>query len=165
MYASSGALYLSLQCEHLVDSNRLIVLFKCTSPCNTGSAASWSYLGTVLQKSDAAALGFDTGFAASGMFESAGSVYLVATPVQTMGAPGPDYYSGCRVFKFANIDSALLQKTGSQPTLIGSVNGTLGSFNGACNFHASANKSGMLYGEVKASLTDKFQIFMSHTNF
>ena len=165
MYASSGALYLSLQCVHLVDSNRLIVLFKCTSPCNTGSAVSWSYLGTVLQESDAAAFGYDSGFAASGMFESAGSIYLVATPVQTSGALWPDYYSGCRIFKFANIDSALLQQSGSRPTLIGSVDGTLGSFNGACNFQASANKSGMLYSELKASLTDRFQIFMSHTNF
>src|SRR6266705_391761 len=90
MYASSGALYVSLQCEHLSDANRLIVLLKCTSPCNTGSAASWSYLGTVLQKSDATAYGFDSGFAASGMFTSAGSVYLVVTPVQTSGAPFSD---------------------------------------------------------------------------
>jgi len=165
MYASSGALYVSLQCEHLSDGNRLIVLLKCTSPCNTGSAASWAYLETVLQKSDAAAFGFDSGFAASGMFASAGSVYLVVTPVQIGGAPFPDYYSGCRVFRFSNIDSALLQKTGAQPTLIGSVDGTSGSFNGACNYHASASKSGMLYSELKPSVTDKFQIFMSHANF
>jgi hypothetical protein len=165
MYASSGALYMSLQCEHLADSNRLIVLLKCTSPCNTGSAVSWSYLGTVLQKSDATAFGFDSGFAASGMFASAGSVYLVVTPAQTGGAPFPDYYSGCRVFKFSDIDSALLQKIGSQLTLIGSVDGTAGSFNGACNYHASASKSGMLYSELKTSVTDKFQIFVSHINF
>ena len=165
MYTSSGALYVSLQCEHLADANRLIVLLKCASPCNTASASSWSYLGTVLQKSDAAAFGFDSGFAASSMFTAAGSVYLVVTPVKTGGAPWADYYSGCRIFKFADIDTALLQKTGAQPTLIGSVDGTSGSFNGACSYHASTSQSGLLYSELRTSVTDKFQIFMSHTNF
>ena len=167
MYASNGALYVSLQCEHFVGSNRdrLIVLLKCASPCNTASAASWSYLGTVLRKSDATAFGFDSGFAASGMFASAGSVYLVVTPAQTSGAPWSDYYSGCRVFKFSDIDSALLQTTGSQLTLMGSVDGTSGSFNGACSYHPSTNKSGMFYSELDTSITDKFQIFMSRTNF
>lgn len=165
MYATGGALYLSLQCVHLSDSNRLIVLFKCVSPCNTGSAVSWSYLGTVLQKSDAAAFGFDSGFSAPDMFESAGSIYLVATPVQTAGAPWPDYYSGCRVFRFADIDSALLQKSGAQPTLVGSVDGMPGTFNGACDFHVSASGSGVLYSELNTSVTDRFRIFMSHKRF
>ena len=165
LYASSGALYVSLQCEHLADANRLIVLLKCASPCNTTSAASWSYLGTVLEKSDATAFGFDSGFAAPGMFASAGSVYLVVTPVQNSGAPWPDYYSGCRVFKFADIDSGLLQKNGSQLTLMGSIEGTSGTFNGACSYHASAGNSGMLYSELKTSVSARFQIFMSNTNF
>ncbi len=165
LYASSGALYVSLQCERLADANRLIVLLKCTSPCNTASAASWSYLGTVLQKPDAIAFGFDSGFAASGMFASGASVYLVVTPVQSAGAPFPDYYSGCRVFKFADIDSGLLQKTGSQPTLIGSIDGASGTFNGACSYHTSATNSGMLYSELKPAVAAKFQIFTSNTNF
>jgi hypothetical protein len=122
-------------------------------------------LGTVLQKSDANAFGFDSGFAASGMFASAGSVYLVVTPVQSGGASFPDYYSGCRIFKYSDIDSALLEKAGSNLTLIGSVDGTSGSFNGACNYHASASQSGMLFSELKPLVADKFQIFMSHTNF
>ncbi len=164
-YASSGALYVSLQCEHLADSDRLIVLLKCASPCNAGSAVSWSYLGTVLRRSDAIALGFDSGFAASGMFTSGAGVYLVVTPVQTGGMLFPDYYSGCRVFRFENIDTALLRKTGSQPALTGSVDGTPGSFNGACSFHALATGSGMLYSELNTSVTERFQIFMSHTHF
>ena len=173
MYASNGALYVSLQCEVFdfavtppVPINRLIVLLKCASLC--GSAASWSYQETLLQKSDASAFGFDSGFAAPGMFASAGSVYLVVTGAQFVTPPiGAAYvsYSGCRIFRFADIDSALLQKTGAQPTLIGSVNGTAGSFNGACSYHASANQSGMFYGEVRPAAIDKFQIFMSHVNF
>lgn len=168
MYATSSALYLSLLCVHLGDINtpadddHLIVLLKCGSPCNATSVSNWSYLGTALNNADAAAFGYDTGFSASGMFESGGSVYLVATPVQTSGAPWSDYYSGCRIFKFSDIDTATLQ--GSPPTLIGSVNGTPGSFNGACAYHASANMSGMLYSEFNTS-TFTFQIYKSHVNF
>jgi hypothetical protein len=92
-------------------------------------------------------------------------VYLVVTPVQTSGAPWPAYYSGCRVFRFADIDTGQLQETASQPTLIGSVGGTAGSFNGACSYHASASNSGMLYSELRSSVAERFQIFMSHTNF
>jgi len=163
LYATNSALYVSLLCVHLSDSNHLIALFKCTSACTTGGA--WSYLGTALNNANAAALGYDTGFSASGMFESGGNVYLVATPVQTAGAPWSDYYSGCRIFRFANIDSAQLQMSGAQPALIGSVNGTQGSFNGACAYHASANMSGMLYSEINTSVTDMFQIYKSHINF
>lgn len=164
MYASNSALYLSLLCVKIPGLSHLIALFKCASPCSTVSAAGWSYLGTALQDSNAAAFGFDSGFSASGMFESAGSIYLVATPVQTAGAPWPDYYSGCRIFRFANIDTALLQMSGSQPALIGSVDGTAGSFNGACAYHASANMSGMLFSELNTS-TLVFQMYMSHANF
>lgn len=165
MYASDSALYLSLLCVKTSDLSHLTVLLKCASPCDTGNAASWSYLGTVLQDSNAAAIGFDSGFSGSGLFESAGSMYLVATPVQTAGAPWPDYYNGCRVYRFSNIDSALLQTSGSQPALIGSVNGTAGSFNGACTYNTSANMSGMLYSEANTSVTDVFRIYMSHKNF
>jgi hypothetical protein len=165
MVASSGALYITLHCEDLVNADRLIVLLKCPSPCNAGSPSGWSYLGTLLRKSNAAAFGFDSGFSASGLFASAGSVYLVVTPVQTSGAPWPAYYSGCRVFRFADIDTGQLQETASQPTLIGSVGGTAGSFNGACSYHASASNSGMLYSELRTSVAERFQIFMSHTNF
>jgi len=164
MYATSSALYLSLLCVHTPDNHHLIAMFKCNSPCSATSAANWSYLGTALQNSDAAAFGYDNGFSASGLFESGGNVYLVATPVQTAGAPWSDYYSGCRVFRFADIDTALLQMTGSVPALIGSVNGTAGSFNGACTYHTGANMSGMLYSEFNTP-TLKFQIYKSHINF
>lgn len=171
MVAAAGALYVSLQCEAFdltvsppAPIDRLIVLLKCANG-SCGSAASWSYQGTVLNKSNADAFGFDDGFADSGLFAAAGSVYLVVTPVQKIGAPWPAYYNGCYVFKFADIDAALLQKTGAQPTLIGAVNGTSGSFNGACGYHASASNSGMLYSELVTSATDRFQMFMSHINF
>lgn len=172
MYASNGELYVSLQCEVFdydvppAYLNRLIVLLKCTSSC--GNAASWSYLGTVLQKSDASTFGFGSGFAAPSMFASAGSVYLAVTGTNLVTpSVGDPYhkYSGCRVFKFANLETAQLVPVGAQPTLVGSVNGSTGSFNGACAYHAAANMSGMLFSEINTSATDAFQMFMSHTNF
>lgn len=164
MYATAGALYATVQCakspvEHLT------VLLKCASPCTAESAASWSYLGTVLNDANATTLGFDTGFSASSMFESGNSVYLISTPAQTSGAPWADYYSGCRIYRFANIDSAQLQLSGTQPAVIGTVNGTSGSFNGACAYNAASTMSGVLYSELHLSATDKFRMFMSHTNF
>ena len=171
LYATKGALYLSLQCEHFAGTqvdDRLIVLLKCTSPCNTGSAASWSYLGTALKKSDATAFGFDFGFAAPSMFASGKDVYLVVTGANLVTPPvGIPYakYSGCRVFKFADIETAKLESIGVQPTLVGSVDGTAGSFNGACAYHVSASKSGMLFGEINTAVVDTFQMFRSHINF
>ena len=174
MYASNAALYVSLQCETFdftatppVPLDRLIVLLKCSGSC--GTSANWSYQGTIFQKSDASAFGFDSGFAAPGLFASTGGVYLVVTGAQfvtpTIGVPYVAY-SGCRIFRFTDIDSALLQQTGAQPTLIGSINGSAESFNGACSYHASASQSGMFYSEINTSVTDVFfQIFMSRINF
>jgi hypothetical protein len=175
MYASGSALYVTLQCEvfdltvspptHL---DRQIVILKCTSPCNIASAASWSYLGTALKKPDATAFSFNSGFAAPGLFASAGNMYLVVTGTNLVTPPvGIPYvkYSGCRVFRFANLETATLEPVGAQPTLVSSINGTAGSFNGACAYHASANMSGMLFSEINTSVTDAFQMFMSHINF
>jgi hypothetical protein len=64
-----------------------------------------------------------------------------------------------------NLDAAQLQTTGGQPELIGTVNGTAGSFNGACAYHASASTSGVLYSELTASATDKFRMYKSHKTF
>ncbi len=166
MYATSGALYVTLHCvKSSLPIEHLTVLLKCTSPCNAESAASWSYLGTVLNDSNAAALGFDTGFSAPGIFESGGSVYLISTPVQTSGALWHDYYSGCRLYRFTNIDAAQLQLSGTQPALIASVDGTSGSFNGACAYQASSNQSGVLYSELLLTASDKFRMYMSHKNY
>ena len=175
MYASNTALYVSLQCETIdfnatppVSLDRLIVLLKCSGG-SCGASANWSYQGTIFQKSDAVAFGFDSGFAAPGLFASTGGVYLVVTGAQfvtpSMGAAYVGL-SGCRIFRFTDIDSALLQQTGAQPTLIGSINGSAESFNGACSYHASASQSGMFYSEINTSVTDAFfQIFMSRINF
>jgi hypothetical protein len=165
MYASGDALYASLLCKHLADSDSWIILLKCANPCHAENAEAWAYLGTALRESDAAAFGFDEGFSAPDMFASAGNVYLVVTPVQTGGMPWPDYYSGCRVFQFSDLDSARLRMDGSRPEIIGTWDGSPGSFNGACSFHPAAGASGMLYSELVPPDVEKFQVFMSHIRF
>jgi hypothetical protein len=165
LLASEEALYLSLLCKHLADSDSRIILLKCAGPCDTGRAGAWSYLGTVLRNSDAAAIGFDAGFSAPSLFASAGMAYLVVTPVRTAGAPWPDYYSGCRIYQFSDLDSARLRKQDSRPEIIGAWDGSAGSFNGACAFHPAASASGMLYSELAPSEVEKFRIFMSHMSF
>jgi len=93
MYATASALYVTLQCVNVhafPGLTRLTVPLECGSPCNTASAVSWSYRGTVLKDANAAAIRFDTGFSASSLFESGGSVYLISTPVKTTGASWAD---------------------------------------------------------------------------
>ncbi|MBN2086448.1 MAG: exo-alpha-sialidase [Anaerolineales bacterium] len=165
MYATDAALYMSLACKHLADSDSWIVLLKCASPCDVERSGSWTYLGTALRKSDAAAFGFDEGFSAPSLFASAGNVYLLVTPVQTGGAPWSDYYSGCRVFQFSDLEAARLRMDGSRPKTIGAWDGSPGSFNGACAFHPAADSSGLLYSELVPSAVEKFQIFKSRTVF
>ena len=165
MYATKDALYASLLCKHLADSDSRIVLLKCASPCQAENSGAWTHLGTILKNTDAAAFGFDGGFSAPGMFAANGKVYLVVTPVRTRGMPWPDYYSGCRVFQFSDLDSARLRMDGSRPEIIGAWDGSPGSFHGACAFHPSAGASGMLYSELAPSEVEKFRIFMSHMSF
>lgn len=165
MYATEDALYASLLCKHLADSDSRIVLLKCASPCDAERSGAWTYLGTALRESDAAESGFDEGFSAPSMFASAGNIFLVATPVKTSGAPWSNYYSGCRVFRFSDFETARLERDGTRLRLIGEVNGSAGSFNGACAFHPAAGASGLLFSELVPSAVDKFRIFMSHILF
>lgn len=163
-FATSTALYFAFQCEHMTDGNRWISLLKCNSPCNITSPAAWTYLGNFLQKSDASAFGFDAGFAAPGFTESQdGTLHLVVSPVQNIGSPWNNYYKGCYFFEILDLNTANLKKDSSlKPILKKIIHGTSGSFNGACAYHKELTGSGVIYSEINTSLTDLFQIFLSH---
>lgn len=159
LYATNSAIYFSASCEQASDT--VVVLFKCSSPCNVSSSSSWSFVGSLLNKASAAAAGFDSGFTASGIFQgSDGNVYFTVTPQQTSGAPWADYYKGCSVFKFTNLDAGSFQTSPAAQ-----IAGASGSFNGACAYNQAAAKSGMLYLQVNTTVLDAFQIFASGTNF
>lgn len=162
LYSNSGALYLSLLCKQLATPNdSLIVLLKCVNPCNMAQASSWSYLGTLLNNSDASAAGFNGGYSAPQLVESGGKSYLIATPVENPG----DLYRGCRVFRFADLESGVLERTGGIPNIVTQVNGTSGSFNGACTYHSSSSGSGVIYSEINPSETEVFRLFRSGVQF
>ncbi|MGZ3691377.1 MAG: sialidase family protein [Pseudobdellovibrio sp.] len=159
LMATSTALYMTATCSTASDA--LVVLFKCSSPCNVTNSGSWTYLGTLFNKASALALGFDSGFTASSLFQgSDGSNYISVTPQQTAGAPWADYYKGCYIYKFSNIDSATLSSPAAKI-----ISGTSGSFNGACAYHKAATGSGVVYIEVDTTVTDKFKIYSSGVNF
>jgi hypothetical protein len=162
MLATSSALYVSMMCGKSTTSH-LIALFKCSSPCNATNAASWSYLGSALSDADASALGYDEGFSATNLVASGGQNYLIVTPVST--TPFDAHYNGCRVFKFTDIDTATLQRSAGIPTAIASVNGSAGSFNGACTYLPGASKAGILYSELVRTPSIQFKIFSSGINF
>jgi len=92
-------------------------------------------------------LGFDSGFAAPGLFAASGNLHLVVTPVQTVGAPGQTItaaavYSALPILKQQRFHLRFTTRCD------GSVDGIAGSFNGACSYHASAQHSGMLYSQL-----------------
>jgi hypothetical protein len=164
MHATAAALYVSLHCRKVdASGENLIVLLRCASPCNVSDPASWSYRGTLLRNADAATLGFDDGFSATELFESAGGTYLMVTPVST--TPFAGYYNGCRLYRFGDLDSAVLEGTSGAPAVVGSVGGTEGSFNGACTYHRDSTGSGVVYGEFFPTEAEQFRLFLSRINF
>jgi hypothetical protein len=156
--ATASALYLSMLCVKSVTDHR-IVLFKCASPCDPTQASSWDYLGSTLSDADAAAAGFNQGYSAPALFSSGGKSYLIATPVAN--APWDSYYSGCRVFEFDNLETAALKESGGVPVAVKTIQGTAGSFNGACSYAPGASQAGVVLSEHMLSVVDRFRLFLT----
>jgi hypothetical protein len=163
LYSTVNALYASILCKQLATPyDSLIVLLKCSSPCNISSAGSWQYLGTALNETDAAMLGaeYDSGYSAPQLAESGGQVYLLATPTKSPN----DTYGGCKVFKFLNLETATLERTAGVPNIIKEINGSVGSFNGACTYHAASTGSGIIYSQTYPNDSEIFRLFLSGIN-
>jgi hypothetical protein len=152
--ARTDGIYVSLQCAPAGK----IVLLRCDR-----AFSSCSYLGDVLAASEAAQFSQSgqslNGFSASELVEAGGSVYLIATGYE----PPPDTYRGCLVFRFADLGSAALERSGGKPVLVKRVTGSGGSFNGACGYHAAASGSGIIYSEF-SSANQRFHLFRSGIN-
>lgn len=164
LMSASDALYLSADCVKSATDMR-IVLLKCTNPCNmttVGGSNGWVYVGTVLTKTDGDLFGVDQGFSASNLIQSNGQNYLIATPRSS--TPWDGYYNGCKIFRFSDIDTASLQRTGAVPDVISTVNGDAGSFNGACSYLPSALKAGVILDQLFPASSEKFRMFMSGVN-
>ncbi len=151
--SSASKLYLSLICVEA--ANYRVVLFFCAQPCAVTSG--WSYTKTLLQNSDAVALGY-LNFSASELFNYQNENYLIVSPEGLAGAPG--IYHGCSVYKFSNIDTGALASTSPIKTISGNAN----SFNGACAFNENTT-NGFYYSEANTLEPDAFQIFKSNVKF
>ena len=134
--------------------NHRIVLLRCTQPCDVTIPGTWTYIRTIFQNVDAAAIGF-VNFSAPDLVESQGKRYVVVSPVSN--TPFSDSYNGCRVYEFSDINAGTLTSGGPG---IKQINGTAGTFNGACGYHPS-HTGGVVYGEVSPAATDKFRLFAS----
>ena len=163
--STASALYLSVDCIKSATDTR-VVLLKCTNPCNMTSvngSNGWTYVGTSLTKADGDLFGADQGFTASNLVQSNGQNYLIVTPRSS--TPSEGYYNGCKVFRFSNIDAAALQRTDGVPDVVTTVNGDVGSFGGACTYLPSASKAGVIRGQLFATATEKFRLFISGIMF
>lgn len=147
LLATSTALYASMNCQAL-GSNIVgyVVLFKCASPCTVTDSSSWQYLGRLLTPADADAIGYGY-YNAPQLVAKGGEYYLIATPVNVTNATtGEGVYSGCRVYRFSNLDSGELQRSGGVPVEVERVDGVSGTHNGACTDHA-ALANGILHSQ------------------
>ena len=165
MMSTASALYLGIDCIKSATDSR-IVLLKCAHPCNmtaVGGSNGWSYVGTPLTKADGDLFGVDQGFTASSLVQSNGQNYLIATPRSS--TPFDAFYNGCKVFRFSNIDTATLQRSGGVPDVVTTANGDAGSFGGACTYLPSASKAGLIRGQLFPAATEKFRLFMSGVAF
>lgn len=146
-------LYLSLICVEA--ANYRVALFSCPQPCAVTSG--WSYIKTLFQNTDAAALGY-LNFSGSELFSFQNEYYIMLSPEGVTGSPG--IYHGCYVYKFSNISTGALTSNSS----VKIVSGTANSFNGACSFNENAT-NGFYYSEANTAASDVFRIFKSNLKF
>ena len=162
MAATSTALYLAIVCNKS-SFDRKVALFKCASPCAPTTAASWRYLGSTLDTADASWFGYDEGFSASNLVVVEGEFYLVVTPQSS--TPFDGHYNGCMIFPFDDIETAAIARSGDVPQPVAQVEGTPGSFNGACTYLPTASGAGVIYSELNLTGLPYFRMFMSGVGF
>ena len=156
LLASPGALQLTLDCHVLgPTATSSVVLFECASPCAMAEAASWRYVGRILDAADAQAVGPGyTGFSGTALAEQGGSTYLLATPV--VG----ERYDGCRVYRFADLSTGALERSAGRPVTVRRVSGLPGTHHGACAHHEELD-AGILYSQLMGLSPPDFRVYGS----
>jgi hypothetical protein len=157
--ATQSGRYMSLDCFEprvhnligllgmgLLGSQARVVMLKCDSPCHPASPEAWRSIATVLTDDDAK-LGAFRSYSAPDLFSRDVKTYPMATRVSDK--PWKGSYSGCDIFRFANLETAALEKDHGRLRIVGQVQGIPGSFNGACTFQPAVAAAGYLYGEIR----------------
>jgi hypothetical protein len=158
--ARSDGIYVSLQCA----GEGKVVLLRCDR-----AFSSCDYLGDLLTAADAAQFSLSGEsldlFGATELVETDQATYLMVTGIdQTMpGVGSRNRYSGCLVFRIANLAGAEVERSGGNPIAVTRVDGSSGSFNGACGYDAHSQGSGIIYSEYTPDSAPRFHLFASHT--
>jgi hypothetical protein len=158
--ATAGGIYMAVGCYsfHLIPpgiSGRIILL-KCAAPCAPENEGAWRMIGTLLSDSDASSLGAN-GVSAADLFMQGDKAYLMVSPIGSRPVSGA--YQGCDVFQFSDLDSGKLERAGGKLRIAKEIQGTPGSFNGACTYAQNVTAAGFLYSEIKFSDRPIFQIY------
>lgn len=133
-----------------------IVLLKCDAPCHPEHQDSWRYISTLLTPDDANAFGFNS-FSGTDLFLANGHAYLIASPVSNK--PVNNAYNGCFVFRFADLESGMLERPGGRLSAVMTIQGSPNTFNGACTYQASVPNAGFLYGQITFADRPVFHIY------
>ena len=118
--ARQDGLYMAIGCYafHLLRRPQVegrIMLLHCEAPCRPEAAGAWRLVATLLAAGDARPFG-GSYFSAADLFAHAGRSYLVVTPVGNR--PAPDFYQGCVVFRFADLATGRLERSGDAPATV-----------------------------------------------
>lgn len=160
LHATNNAVYLAIFCADATTMpiTEYLVYFRCNSPCNMTSAASWEYLGRLLTPADAQAATGDDHYQAPALVEKNGKTYLLVTPVDTTSA---NRYNGCRVYEFNDVNSNELRRNNGQLVEVARIDGDSGTHHGACAAYSGLD-GGVLLGQFEASApTETFNIYKS----
>jgi len=165
LHATNDALYLAIYCADASSVpvsgsvTEYIVYFRCPGPCDITNAAGWEYIGRLLTPADAQAATGDHHFQAPALVEKNGSTYLLVTPVDTITTD--DRYNGCRLYKFVDINSNLLERSGANLVEYKRVDGEAGTHFGACDSYSGLNGGILLSQQGAVGTADTFQIYKS----
>ncbi len=160
LHATSSAVYLAIFCADATTMpiTEYLVYFRCSSPCDMTSAASWEYLGRLLTPADAQAATGDDHYQAPALMEQNGSTYLLVTPVDTTT---DNRYNGCRVYEFSDVNSNQLRRNNGQLVEVARIDGEAGTHNGACAAYQGL-VGGVLLSQYEAAATaETFNIYKS----
>jgi hypothetical protein len=167
LHATNSAVYLAIFCADAStipttgDITEYLVYFRCNSPCNMTSAASWEYLGRLLTPTDAQIATGNDHFQAPALVEKNAKTYLIVTPVDTTSG---NRYNGCRVYEFNDVNSNQLRRSNGQLVEVARIDGDTSTHNGACSAYSGLDGGILLSQFEAASSAETFKVYKSQVS-
>lgn len=161
LHATNSFVYLTIFCADAATMplTEYVVYFRCASPCSMTNAASWEYIGRLLNPADALAASGEEHFQAPAMVEINGKTYLMVTPVDATAA---NRYISCRVYEFVDVNTNQLVRSSGQLVEVTLVDGVAGTHNGACAAFSGLD-GGILLSQFEVmNAAETFNIYKSN---